>query len=80
MHLRAEFGQRVRSPVPAVSGLQDHLGCLTGAGHHLPQVLAVVGDPHRLQKLAGVGHPHQHRPAPVQIHSDDLPSLVCSAH
>jgi hypothetical protein len=27
--------------------------------------------------LAGFAHPHQHAAAPMQIHSDDLPSLVC---
>ena len=28
----------------------------------------------------GLGHPHQHRPAPMQIHPDDLPTLVRFAH
>ena len=80
MHVRAELGQGVRGPVPAVRRFQHHLRRLAGAGHHLPQVLRVVGDPHRLQPLAGLGHPHQHRPAPMQIHPDDLPSRVCFAH
>ena len=38
----------------------------------------VVADPHRLQMLAGLGHPHQHRPAPMQIHPHDLLTLVAS--
>jgi hypothetical protein len=36
------------------------------------QPLGVVDDPHRLQTLAGLGHPHHHRPAPVQINPDEL--------
>ena len=34
--VRAELGQGVRRPVPAVGGLQHHLRGLPGAGHHLP--------------------------------------------
>ena len=30
--------------------------------------------------LAGLGHPHQHRPAPMQIHPDDLLARVLFAH
>jgi hypothetical protein len=65
MHRSAQLRQRVRGPIPAVRCLQHHLGGLPGAGHHRPQVLRVVGDPHRLQVFAGLGHPHQHRPAPM---------------
>src|SRR6476660_8304869 len=80
VHGGAELGQGVRGPVPAVRCLQNHLGCLAGAGHHLGQVPRIVGDPHRLQMLAGFGHAYQHRSASMQIHADDLSSLVCFAH
>jgi hypothetical protein len=34
----------------------------------------------RIVSSTGFGHPHQHATAPMQIHSDDLPALVCSTH
>jgi hypothetical protein len=80
MHARAQLGEGVRSPVPAIRRLEHDVGCLAGAAHDLLQVLRIVGDPHRLQLLTGVGHPHQHRPAPVQIHPHDLVSRVLFAH
>ena len=80
VHGGAELGEGVRGPIPTISGLQHHLGCLPGASHHRLQVLRVVGDSHRLQPLARVGHAHQHRPAAVQIHSDDLAACVVFAH
>ena len=49
---------------------------LPGSDHHLPQILRVVRDPHRLQPLPGLRHPHQHRPAPMQINPDELPAVI----
>jgi hypothetical protein len=80
VHRRPQLGEGVRGPVPAVGRFQHHLGCFAGAGHDLAQVLRVVADPGGLEYLTGVGHPNQHRPPAVQIHSHDLPALVCSAH
>ena len=37
-------------------------------------------DPDGLQPLTGLGHPHQHRPTPVQIDPRDLTSCVPFAH
>ena len=76
VHVRAELGEGVRRPVPAVSGFQHHLRCFSGAGHHLRQVLRVVGDPHRLQPLARIGHAHQHAATAMNTHSDDLAACV----
>ena len=80
MHVRAQLSQRVRRPVPPVRGLQDHLRGLPSLGHHRSQPLPVVEDPHRLQVLTGLGHPHDHRPAPMQIDTHDLLSCVRFAH
>jgi hypothetical protein len=80
MHPGTQLGQTVRGPVPAVSSLEHHLRRLTGTGHHLTQVLRIIRDPRRLQPLPGLGHPHQHRPPPMQINADELPSLVDFAH
>jgi len=66
--------------VPAVGGLQHHLWRLPRAGQHLAQVLRVVREPDRLQQVAGLAHPHQHRPSPMQIHPDEPPTLVQFAH
>ena len=65
MHRRTQLGQGVRGPVPPVAGLEHHLRGVPGAGHHRPQVLRIVADPGGLQQLAVLGHPHQHRPAPM---------------
>ena len=80
MHRRAQLGEGVRGPVPAIGRLEDDVGVLAGARHHRLQVLRVIGDPHRLQLLAAIGHPYQHRPAPVQVHPHDLMSHVLFAH
>ena len=61
MHVRAGRLQRVDRPVPAVGGLQHHLGIRTGPGHHRRQPVDVVDDPHRLQHLARLGRPHESR-------------------
>jgi hypothetical protein len=71
VHRGTRLGQRVRRPVPAVGALQHDLGRLTGPGHHRGQPLPVVDDPDGLQRLAGLGRPHQHRTTPVQVDTDD---------
>jgi hypothetical protein len=75
MHRRAELGERID-----VGGLQHHLRRLAGTRHHLSQHFTVVENPHRLQMLASLGHPHQHRTAPMQIHTDKLLTLVEFVH
>lgn len=37
-------------------------------------------NPHRLQVLTTLSHPHQHRPAPMQIHPPDLPTHIHFTH
>jgi len=80
MHAAAQLGQRVNRPIPAIRGFQHHLRVLPGAGHHRGQLLAIVDDADRLQPLARLGHPHQHRTAPMQIHADILPTVIVFAH
>jgi hypothetical protein len=76
MHLRAQLGQHIRRPVPAVRGFQHHFRRLPSTNHHRAQILRIVRDPHRLQMLASFSHPHQHRPAPMQIHPHDLSTRI----
>jgi pimeloyl-ACP methyl ester carboxylesterase len=47
----------------ALRAVEAHdLGVLARARHDLAQILRIVADPSGLQYLAGLGHPHQHRP------------------
>ena len=80
MHRRAELGERIGGPVPPVGRLEHHLRRLAGTGHHLSQHVTVVENPYRLQMFAGLAHPHQHRAASMQIHTDKLPTLIEFAH
>ncbi len=80
VHRRAELGQRIDGPVPPVRGLEHHLRRFASSGHHIGQPVTGVDDPHRLQMLASLGHPHQHRTAPMQIHADKLLTLVEFVH
>ena len=68
--------QRVRRPVPAVAGLQHHLGVQARPGDLRGQPRRAVGDPRRAELLAILGHPDQHRPAAVQVHAHDLRAVV----
>ena len=43
-------------------------------------LLRAVGDPRGAQPPAVLGHPHQHRPAAVQIHAHDLPAVIRCLH
>ena len=49
----------VYCPVPAVGGLQDHLGILPSTRDHPVQALDIIEDPNRLQHLPGIGHQDQ---------------------
>src|SRR6476661_8550542 len=80
MHRRAEFGERIGGPVPPVGRLPHHLRRLAGTRHHLSQHVTVVENPYRFQMFAGLAHPHQHRAASMQIHTDKLPTLIEFAH
>jgi hypothetical protein len=80
MHRRTELGERIRCPVPPVRRLEYHLRRLAGTRHHFAQHVTVVENPYRLQMFAGLGHPHQHRAATMQIHTDKLPTLIEFAH
>ena len=80
MHRRAKLGERIGGPVPSVGRLEHHLRRLAGTGHHLSQHVTVVENPYRLQMFAGLAHPHQHRAASMQIHTDKLPTLIEFAH
>jgi hypothetical protein len=80
MHLRTQLGQRVGRPIPPIRRFQHHLRCLPRPGHHRPQILRVIRDPHRLQMLTRLSHPHQHRPTPMEINPNNLLTLVGFAH
>jgi hypothetical protein len=67
VHLSASLTQDVNSPVPAVCGFQDHLRALTRLRYLGRQSERVVIDTHAAESLTVSGHPHDHRPAPMQI-------------
>jgi hypothetical protein len=69
-----------RRPNTAIGGFQDHLRRLAGAGHHGGQPIDVIDDANGLETFACLGHPDQHRPPAMQIHTDELPTLVLFAH
>jgi hypothetical protein len=76
VHLGAGRRQRVRRPVPAVAGLQHHLRVQARPPDLGRQPRRAAGDPRGAQLLAILGHPDQHRPAPVQVHAHDLRAVV----
>ena len=76
VHLGASVRQRVRRPVPAVAGLQHHLGVQARPPDLRRQPRRAVGDPRRAELLAVLGHPDQYRPAAVQVHAHDLRAVV----
>ena len=67
MHPGAITLQQIRRPVPPVGRLQGHLWIRTSLGQLQGQGHRIVGDTHALEHLAVLGHPHDHRPAPVQV-------------
>lgn len=72
MDLCPVLGEQIDEPVVPEGGLQDHLWVLTrfcDGCHHLRRV---VEDPLRRQVVAFFVHPHDHRPAAVQVDADIL--------
>jgi hypothetical protein len=80
MNLRAGGLQHVDSPVPAVRRFEDHLRIRAGLGQLQPESDRVVVDAYRPELLAGLGHPHDHAAAPMQIDTYDLPTVVVCVH
>lgn len=72
VQLRPELGEHVRGPVPPVGGLEHHLGGFAGSADHLGQRRWVVGDLHRLDRLAVGLTAHDHAAAAVQVDPDVL--------
>ena len=66
---------------PAVGRLQHHLRCTRRHGPSPRRRYSGSLEIRTVSRLlTGLGHPHQHRPAPMQIDPDELPSLVRFAH
>jgi hypothetical protein len=76
VHLGAGVLEHVSGPVPAVSGFQHHLRILAGLRDLLRKRHRIVVDPHGVQPVPGLIHPHDHRPAAVQIDTHDLRAVV----
>jgi hypothetical protein len=68
--------QRIHRPVPAVGGLEHHLGILTGSRHHAVQPVHIIEDLRALQNLTRLGGPNHHTPAAVQVNTHELPPCV----
>lgn len=73
LHGGAQLAEHVRGSVSAIRRLQHHLGAHPGTGRHPSQMLDVIADPGCLQRLSRLGHPDQHRTAPLHSHTDDRP-------
>ena len=69
-------GEHVDRPVPAVGGLQAHLRIRPRLRDLQRQRDRIILDPHRVQPLPGRRHPHDHRPAPMQINPHELPFRI----
>ncbi len=76
VHLGAGRRQRIRRPVPAVTGLQHHLRVQARPPDLRRQPRRAVGDPRGGQFPAILAHSHQHRPSAVQVHAHDLRAVV----
>jgi hypothetical protein len=76
VHPCALRGEHVGRPVPAIGGLQDHLRIRSSLGDLQAQRDRIVVDPDRLQPLPGRRHPHDHRPASMQINAHELPLRI----
>jgi hypothetical protein len=76
VHLSAGGRQRVRRPVPAVAGLQHRSRVRARPPDLGGNSSRAVGDPRRVQLPPVFGHPHQDRPAAVQVHAHDLRAVV----
>jgi hypothetical protein len=76
MHPRSTGLQHVDRPVPAVGCFQHHLGVGASFLELQFQRDRIVDDPHRRELLTGFGLTHDHRPPPMQIDPDELPTVI----
>ncbi len=68
--------EHVGRPVPAVSGLQDHVRAGPGLLDLQAQGYRVVDDSYRAQLLALIGLPHDDGSPAVQVDADVLVSVI----
>ena len=76
MHTRSTSLQHIDGPIPAGRCFQHHLGIGSGLLALQSQRDRIVDDPHRRQLLTGFGLTHNHRPLPMQIDPDKLPTVI----
>ena len=76
MHVRSLGLQHVDRPVPSVGCFEHYLGVGAGVLELQSQRDRVVDDPHRRELLTGLGLAHDHRPLPMQIDTDELPTVI----
>ena len=70
MHPEACLLEQINRPVPAIGGLDNHLGVRAGAAHRLEQRQRIVRDPNAVELLAGSIHRIDHRTATMQVDPD----------
>jgi hypothetical protein len=80
MDVSTGIAQHVDRPIPAVRGLQHHLRVLTGLRDLGREGHRIIVDTHPAEPLTDLGHPHDHRPPPVQIDTHHLASVVLCRH
>ena len=80
MDLRTGGLQHISRPVPAIRRFQHHLRIPTSLRDLQAQRDRVIVDAYRRKPLTGLGHPHDHAAAPVQIDTHDLPTVVLCLH
>jgi hypothetical protein len=68
--------QGVGCPVPAVGGLQDHVGAASGLLDLQAECHRVVQDAHRTEPDAVLGLPHLHEPPAMQVDTNVLMSVA----
>ena len=76
MYSRSVGLPHVGRPIPAVRCFQYHFGIGTGSLELQLQRDRIVNDPHRRELLTGLGPAHDHRPLPMQIDPDKLPTGI----
>jgi hypothetical protein len=76
MHPRSAGLQHVDRPVPAVRCFEHHLGVRASFLELQLQHDRIVDDPHRRELLTGFRLAHDHRPPPMQIDSNELPTVI----
>jgi hypothetical protein len=72
MHPGAVRLQQIHHPIPAVSGLDHHLGVRARLRHRRRDRQRVVCHPRRRQPLAAGAHAHDHRATTVKVDPDVL--------